>query len=100
MQVDFVRVYQKGQKTSSNYSHQEALLGHPYPNPCSGKLNVEECLGPLHQQNFSIWSSTGALVQKGTAYASNSIINLEHLDYGLYFLIFESGAQYQVALVP
>ncbi len=100
MQVDFVRVYQEGQKTASSHSDPHALLGHPYPNPCSGKLNIKDCLGSLPQQNFSIWSSTGALIQKGIAHASKPNIALEHLDPGLYFLMFESGAKYQIAIEP
>jgi len=63
-------------------------------------LNIKDCLGSLPQQNFSIWSSTGALIQKGIAHASKPNIALEHLDPGLYFLMFESGAKYQIAIEP
>ncbi len=87
--------YLKGEFAVSNQQENESRIINISPNPLSNKLNLDI---EIYVGDYSIFNSSGILVQKGPL---KSTINISNLNNGLHYidLIDRSGESHQTSFV-
>ena len=80
--------------TALNSNSVESISFDFYPNPASDYINIELTSDDFQEGSISIINTAGVKIMEYSVDSTSTSLNISELSSGLYFIVFNSGAEY------